>query len=75
MIVRSGRGGSTWNYQGALSGLFAGHDTAEFEDIAVYQCRVSREVATLQAWVSVMIKTEYGENRDNALHCDSLHAL
>ena len=58
-----------------MSGLFAGQDTADFEEFTVYQCGVSCKVANLHAWVSVMIKNGYFEKRDNALHCDSLHAL
>ena len=68
-------GGGTWNTQGALSGLFARQETPEFKEVVVYQCDVSREVATLHAWVAVMINTGDGENRDNALDGDSLHAL
>ena len=74
-IGNSGRWGSTWNYQGVLSGLFSGKETAEFEEVAVYHIGVSREVATLHAWVAVVIKTGDGEKRDNALHCNTLHAL
>ena len=58
-----------------MSGFFYGQDTAEFEEIAVYQCGVSCKVATLLVWVAFMIKTVYDENRDNALNGDSLHAL
>ena len=50
-------------------------ETVEFEEVAVYQCGVSREVVTLHAWVAVVIKTVNGKNRDIALHCDSLHDL
>ena len=74
-IGDSGRWGGTWNYQGTLLGIFAGQETAEFEEVAVYQCVVSRKVATLHAWVAVMIKTGDGEKRENALHCDSVYAL
>ena len=75
IIGDSGRWGSTWNPQRALSGFFAGKETAEFKEVAVYQYNVSREVATLHAWVAFMIKTGDGEKRDNAIHFDSLHAL
>ena len=67
--------GSTWNSQDALSSLFTGQETAEFEEVSVYQYGVSREVVNLHAWVSFVIKTGDGENRDNALYCDSLHAF
>ena len=75
MIGDSGRWGSTWNHQGAFLGLLTGQETTEFKEVAVYQCSVYREVATLHAWVAVIIKTGNGEKRDNSLHDDSLHAL
>ena len=71
----SGRWGRTWKFQGVLLGLFAVQDIAEFEEIAVDQCGVSCKVATLHAWVAVLIKTGDGEKRDNVLRCDSLHVL
>ena len=74
-IGDSGRWGGTWNIQGALLGLFARQETPEFKEVVVYQCDVSREVCTLQAWLSVMITTGDVENRYNALNFDSLHAL
>ena len=74
-ISYSGRWGSTWNYQGVLCGLFTGQDTAEFEEVAVYQCGVSRKEATLHAWVAFMINTSDGEKRDNSLDGDSLYTL
>ena len=69
------RWGKTWNSQGALLCLFAGHETAEFEEVSVYQCGVSHEVANLHAWVAVTIKTSDGENRDNTFNGDSFNAL
>ena len=74
-VRESGRWWRTWNTQGALLGLFDGQDTAEFEEVTVYQCGVSRYVATLLAWVAVVIKTGDGKKRYNALHCDAVHAL
>ena len=74
-IGDSGRWGGTWNYQGALSGLFTGQETAELEEVIVYQCGVSREVATLRAWVAVMIKTGNVKKRDNVIHGDSFITL
>ena len=55
--------------------IFDGQNTAEFEEVAVYQCVVSRKLETLNAWVYVVINTVDGKNRDNTLHFDSLHAL
>ena len=55
--------------------IFAGQENSEFEEVAVYQRGVSREVATLHAWVAVVINTVDGEKRYNALHFDALHAL
>ena len=75
MVGNSGRWWRTFNFQGTLSGIFAGQDTAEFEEVTVYQCGVSREVANLHAWVVFTIKTGDGKNRDNASDGDSLHAL
>ena len=75
IIGNSGRWGSTWNYQGALLGIFSGKETTEFEEVAVYQCGVSCKVATIHAGLEVMIKTGDGENRDNVIDGDSLHAL
>ena len=68
-IGDSGIWGSTWNYQGTLLVLSAGHETADFEEV------VFRKVATLHVWVAVMIKTGDGKKRDNALHGDYLHEL
>ena len=75
MVGNSGRWWRTFNFQGTLSGIFAGQETAEFEEVTVYQCGVSREVANLHAWVAVVINTGDGEQRDNELHCDVVHAL
>ena len=74
-IGDSGGWGSAWNSQVALSCIFTGQDTAELEEVAVYQCGVSREVATLHTWVAVMTKTGDGENRDNAFNVYPLHTL
>ena len=62
-------------YQGALSCLFSGQETAELEDAAIDQRSVSREVATLRYWLSVMVKTCDSEERDNAVNCYPLHQL
>ena len=58
-----------------LSRFFSGQYTAELEEVAIYQRGVSREVATLQSLVSVMVKTSNSEERDNAVNCYPLHAL
>ena len=58
-----------------MSGLFARQITANFEEVAVDQCGVPHEVATLHAGVEAVIKTENGEKRDNELLCDAMHAL
>ena len=72
-------GGGGWgivrNSQGVLSCLFARQETAELEEVAVYQCVISREVATLHTWVVVMVNTGDVENRDNVLNFYPLHAL
>ena len=74
-IGDSGRWGSTCNYQGVLPGLFAGQETTEFEEVVVYQCGVSHKVATIHAWVEVIINTGNDKNMYNALDGDSLHVL
>ena len=56
-------------------GIFAGQETAEFKEVVVYQCGVSRKVANLHARVAVMIKNGDGKKRDNALDGDSLHVF
>ena len=58
-----------------FSCFFAGQETTELEEVAVYQRGVSCKVATLHTWVAVMIKTGDGENRDNVFGGDSLHTL
>ena len=68
-------GGGAWNSQVALSCFFAGQETAELEEVAVYQRGVSCKVATLRTWVAVMIKTGDGKKRDNVYNGYPLHAL
>ena len=59
-IGNSGGWESVRNSRDALSCIFDGQETAELEAVAVYQCGLSREVATLHIWVAVMIKTGDG---------------
>ena len=74
-IGDGGGWGIVQNSQGVLSCLFARQETAELEEVAVYQCVISREVATLHTWVVVMVNTGDGENRDNVFNGYPLHAL
>ena len=45
------------------------------EEVAIYQRGVSREVANIHSWVSVMVKTSDSKERDNAVNCYPSHAL
>ena len=74
-IGDGGGWGIVQNSQGALSCLFARQETSELEEVAVYQCGISREVATLHTWVVVMVNTVDGENMDNVFNGYPLHAL
>ena len=74
-IGNGGGWGSVRNSQGALFCLFAGRETSELEEVAVYQRGVSRKVETLHTWVAVMVKTGDGEKRDNFFNGYPFHAL
>ena len=67
--------GRVRNYQCALYCLFAGQETSELEEVAVYQRDVSREVETFHTWVAVMVKTGDDKKRDNVFNGYPLHTL
>ena len=58
-----------------MYGIFAVQETDDLKEVAVYQCSVAREVATIHAWVVVVIETGDREKRDNPLHCDAVNVL